>query len=318
MKKFVLSIAFFVAILFGLQAILLVMFFAMPRSALWIHNCLEKKERIALSLPSPKIVFTSGSNTLFGLRALDVENVMGMPSANIAVHAGLEPDYILYRAKKTLKPGDTIVLCFEYENLLWDGEYTETRASYILTDDKAYRDSLSYADKFMLYKNITFFDILKSIKEQLQEVKEEPVGTAYNSTTLNERGDETYNFDERTIQANAKKVFSPFAIKSLDARGLKEVVNFTAWCQAHNIQAFISWPSIVYVKEYDSLEYKTFFSDLVAYFEQRNIKMLGRPNDFILPQALFYDNQYHLNSTGMTIRTQKIIQLLREHGYPQR
>jgi hypothetical protein len=293
----------------------LVNFYALPKTTLWVNNCLDKKERIALSLTSPKIIFTSGSNTLFGLRAKDVENNLSIPSVNMAVHAGLEPDYILYRAKKVLKSGDTIVLLFEYEDLLWDGSYDETRVGEILTYDKNYRDTLSLEDRYDLYKNLTFFDILKSIKDQIRKSEEEPVGTAYNSTTLNSRGDETYNFNQKIIQNNMKKAYQPFEIKKLDTRGLKEILKFKKWCDEKNIKVFVSWPSIVYVKEYDSVKYQQFFNDLVEYFRMHNIQILGQPRDFILPQSLFYDTEYHLNSTGMTIRTQKVIKLLQEQGY---
>ena len=311
MKKFVFLALASVLLFFGLHVIYLIMFYSVPKTTAWTNNCLIKKENIALSLSCPKIIFTSGSNTLFGLRAIDVEKNIKIPSVNLAVHAGLETDYILYRAKKVLKPGDTIVLSFEYEDILWNGSYSEIRVAQILTHDQEYMKLLSIKERLSLYKNLTFFDISKSVKQKLEKVSEEP----YHSSTLNDRGDETYNYDSKKIQANMKKVYKPFEIKPLGTRGQDEILKFKEWCDENNVNIFISWPATVYTKEYDTKEYRDFFSALISYFDKNNFKILGKPQDFIFPQSLFYDTSYHLNNEGMTIRTQKIISLLRKHGY---
>ena len=60
------------------------------------------------------------------------------------MHAALEIDYILDRAKKILKPGDIVIVPLEYNVLLYDGSLNEVRARYVLLFDKDYYNSLSF------------------------------------------------------------------------------------------------------------------------------------------------------------------------------
>lgn len=112
-----------------------------------------------------------------------------------------------------------------------------------------------------------------------------------------------------------KRIYKPFEIKTLESKGMDEILKFKKWCDEKNVTLFVSWPSAVYVKEYDTFKYQQFFSHLVQYLKTHDIQILGEPKDFIFPQVLYYDTAYHLNEKGMTIRTQKIIKLLKEKGY---
>ena len=91
MKKFVFLALASVLLFFGLHVIYLIMFYSVPKTTAWTNNCLIKKENIALSLSCPKIIFTSGSNTLFGDRVVMANGFKIDSSLNRARHLQFLP-----------------------------------------------------------------------------------------------------------------------------------------------------------------------------------------------------------------------------------
>ena len=65
-------------------------------------NKADKKERV---------VFTGGSNVLFGLDSEQFAQETGRPALNFGCAAGLGPELILHLLTPALKSGDIIVLC---------------------------------------------------------------------------------------------------------------------------------------------------------------------------------------------------------------
>ena len=137
-KRFIFATFSFTILLTFLFGIINLFFYKVPQNTLWIKNCFTIKDKYADSIKTKKIVFSSGSNTLYGLNTIEIEKNIGIKSVNLAIHAGLQTDYILYRTKKVLKPGDIVVLPFEYQMLTWNGEDDDTRTDYILTHDKIF------------------------------------------------------------------------------------------------------------------------------------------------------------------------------------
>ena len=45
---------------------------------------------------------------------------------------------------------------------------------------------------------------------------------------------------------------------------------------------------------------------------EHNIKTIGSPNDFFYKQDFFYDTQYHLNSSGMTCHTKRLLSKIKD------
>ena len=135
----------------------------------WINDTIKIKENIALNIPGNKIVFVGGSATLFGVRTEDIEKELNIPTVNYGVHAALEIDYILERAKKILKPGDIVILPLEYNHLLYDGSLNEVRTRFVLLFDKKYYNSLPLFRKNQLFFKFSPLTIEFSIWNTLLE-----------------------------------------------------------------------------------------------------------------------------------------------------
>ena len=226
------------------------------------------------------------------------------------MHAALEIDYILDRVKKILKPGDVVILPLEYNHLLYDGSLNEVRTRFILLFDQNYYNSLSFFEKihyFVKFSPLTIeltmwgtFWKLTGNKNSLR---------TYDIKTLNKNGDETNNIGNDIIKRKYDDIL-PIAIKKGDFKetfGLRKINNFNKWCLEHNIKFFVTYAPTIYFDVYNDNDYQEYFNKVQAYFREHHIKTIGSPNDFFYKPDFFYDTQYHLNSSGMTCHTQRLL-----------
>ena len=310
-KIFIMKI--FILILLFLSIFLSVNFFyyKVPQKTLWIYKCFEVKDKYAKSINTKKIVFTSGSNTLFGMETNLVEKELGIPVVNMAIQAGLETDYILYRAKQILNKNDIIILPFEYENFNWNGDSSIVRTNFLLTHDKGFiANNMNMYEIVKMIIPLSPLDTFNSFREQsLINIKEKAIGKGYTSLTLNSNGDETYKKDTKEILLQT--THKPFQIPlEKEPYGLQVIKEFSLWCKKNNIKLYITFPNIIILEEYKEEKYVKYFNNLIEYFNKNNIKIIGKPMDAMYPIEYFYDSKYHMNIQGANIRTKDFIKKL--------
>ena len=284
--------------------------FEMPQSTLWINNSFLIKDGYAKTISTPKIVFTGGSNTLYGVNTIDIEKELKIPTVNMAIHAGLHTDYILHRAKKILKDGDVVIIPFEYENLIWDGGQNEVRTQYVLTHDREYYNNMNIYEQLSMLYSVNLLDFLASIREKIKNPVRPEIGKGYTSDTLNTNGDETYKNGTKPRIVN--KSHAPFKLTNLkETIGLVRIKDFSLWCKKNNIKLFITYPNTINNKEYYQDSYLNYFSFLKEYFNENNIEVIGTPHDSMYPLKYFYDTRYHMNTKGSKIRTKELINIIK-------
>lgn len=272
---------------------------------------MEKKESYASQVKGNKIVFLSGSNTLFGIRSKDVEDYFGIPSVNLAVHYGLQIDYMLNRARRVLRSGDLVILPLEYSHYTYDGSYSIIQSFYIRTYDREYFKSLPLLKQLKHLINTTPLDFAKSVNEQLSfEGKEPPLGSGvYNSRTLNKNGDETYGEDPRYDRLDRAQ---PFAIPTVleETYGMQKIKEFSLWCAENGIEMYITWPNTMCFDAYEEDAYEKFFKFIIGYLSENKVKYIGDYRQFFFQKEYFYDGPYHLNQQAITIRTKMLIDIM--------
>ena len=309
-KKFLILNILFIPVIFSFFIILNFYFYKVPFSTLWVNNSFIKKDNYAKSISENKIVFTSGSNTLYGMETNIIEKELNIPTVNMAIHAGLKTEYILHRAKNILKSGDIIILPMEYQNFTWDGKVEEAYRDYVLTHDKEYFKNMPLKEQFGFIFSITPYELIKSMIEQRRTIIEPEIGKAYNSNTLNKNGDETYKEGTKTgFRTIPFELPNPYNIETY---GLLKIKEFSKWCKENNIKLFVTFPNTVNLKEYYEEPYISYFNFLIDYFEKNNIKVIGKPTDSLYPIEYFYDTNYHMNSYGAKVRTFSFLEKLKQ------
>jgi hypothetical protein len=275
----------------------------------WINDVRIKKEEIARRIAGQKVVFGGGSATLFGVKAKVIEDTIGIPCVNLAIHGGLNIGYVIYNLKKVIKKGDIVILPLEYSYFTDDGKIDRITFNYVVSYDKEYFRSLTYSQKLKILLSASIEGSLKGLLHTIAAslFKE---SRQYDSKTLNKNGDETINVgnDDRM-----PKFIRPFEIPSgdvTDTYGLSRINEFNLWCKENNITLYITYPNLIYSNEYEKNTYRDYFDKLNKYFVEHNIRTIGSPYDVMFEKELFYDTKYHLNQKGADIRTKQLIDML--------
>ncbi len=312
-KKFNLSLLFVIPIIFaGYFLSVHYFYFDNKDDSFSVETYFDFKESQANSIKGNKILFTSGSNNFLGIRAYQVEEEFNVPAVNMAIHAGLRAEYILNRLKRTAKPGDMIILPFEYSNFGYNGEPSVTLNKYVLSYDKAYvDDQYSLVDRLKLLSSISLLDLGNSILYSANENDVIEKRTEF-LKNINRNGD-MLNITEHDSLKTKKNPFilpKPF---DLETKGLKAIKEFDIWCKKNDIALFITFPNLIKEKAYSNKKYQAYFNHLLDYFKTNNIEVIGEPEDAMYPKELFFDSEYHLISKGSDFRTADFIQLLKEN-----
>jgi len=109
-----------------------------PFEARWIAGIYERKMDAADALPAaPRYLLFGGSSVHFSYSAEVIADLTGLPVINMGTHAGLGADYLLYKARQVLRPGDTAIIALEHHLLNSTGT-TSLLAPYVLTSDLRY------------------------------------------------------------------------------------------------------------------------------------------------------------------------------------
>ena len=279
---------------------------------LYIKHWLEVKERYA-SQVGKKIVFLSGSNTLFGIDAERMEQELNYPVLNGGSHAALD-EYIFEWGKTILHPGDTVILPLEYgmyERKNYGYEYMK----YICCYDADYFWGTPLSWKLnMVYRADLKSFVKLSIKSFLQPLVEDPT-FAYNSKFLNANGDMTNNRKENR-QANETLIAGIFPQVfmggGLAQQKIEIISDFICWCRENQIEVYAAWPAYLHDdREFHDFDLET-VQKIKEFYQSRNVEIVGEYQESLYPVEYFYDTSYHLTDEGKQIRTDYFIRKLNE------
>lgn len=289
-------------------------YFKTPQFSLWIHNCLQKKTALARNIDGRKIVLLSGSNTLFGISATEIEARTGIPTVNMAVHYGLQIDYMTENVKGILRPGDILIMPLEYHHYSYNGEYSLVQSCYIRTYDRDYYNRLPLPKRLRHLINTTPLDLLKSMREQLNfKGVESPAGRGiYNSQNLSANGDE-FSLTEPLLDRLDREQPLPIKPVSEHLYGFANLIEFSKWCREHGVKLFVTWPNTLRFEKYDSDDYSRYFQHIEKLLRRNGIAYFGDRTKSFFEKKYMYDGFYHLNTSGIKRRTTIFISEMKEN-----
>ncbi|MBR2216589.1 MAG: hypothetical protein IJ849_12660 [Selenomonadaceae bacterium] len=273
----------------------------------------QKKETYARSITGRKILFVSGSNTLFGVNTARIEEELGIPTVNFGLHAGLS-FYILHRAAASMQPGDIVVLPLEYPIYTWHKyEWDETYLTYLTAYDKAAYMALSWPEKIAFIYRCNPLDLLWGVKCRL--VPPARRTGSYDSKYLNQNGDMLNNLAAKSQSPGVLKskivarVFKETPIPTEDAK--EEFGSFFAFCREQHITVYVTWPNYLWKDKAFHDQDLTAIEGIKTFYQAQGVEVLGEYTDCLYEAENFYDTLYHLNSVGKEKHTDYLISLLK-------
>jgi hypothetical protein len=222
-----------------------------------------------------------------------------VPAVNLGTHAGLGADYLLYRARQILRPGDTALLALEY-NLGAGWGVGLQLASLVMTSDPAYLLHAPAQDLTRLVFGYSPFDIAK-----LAPGATVPLGVYYNPESVDAFGDETVNIPANKLPGMLPAVKSAGPLYPLaDLRD--GIAEFFAWAQANDVRVLRVWAPAVYHPEYEKEGFRAMFAATVDAYARRGIPTVGDFIDYMLPADMMFDTMHHADSNGRKLVSEQL------------
>lgn len=269
-----------------------------------IHQWMVQKRQAAekLSNRGPKIVFVSGSNTLFGVSAEKIEKETGIPTLNYASHAGLS-SYIFYSAKKVLKKGDIVFLPLEYCFYFDKAEINElptTLVEYTIAYDNEYYRQLPVRSKLKVLAYLVRLDSLTALGKTINR-----------KYTLSNRGDiiDAIGTD-KDYAKNAQ--FGEVKVEKLSKNYKKwELYKFLEWCKLKDIKVYAFAPNLYHQRIMTKDEQKA-AEEVRKFYDLVGVEFIGTFEDGFFNLKDICNTFYHLNQQGQSKRSNYFIKKIKE------
>ena len=283
---------------------------------------LNDKHRIADSIKTPKLILVGGSNLGFGLNSKILRKEIGIPTANLGLHAGLGLDFMLNQAKFVAKENDIILLSIEYQ-LDLIGNYNLKRHTsdvysyahlfyeqsfYLDFEDNLSDSRRAYED----YVNTKFNFAKKILRQILGKPLKIPISTIqaskanpYSRKAINSDADVVAHLEEPFMGILARDALMNYRYW----KGIARINEFASEMKKKNVTVFFVFPNYpqkdyVVNKQVILLLEKDLRANLT-------VGILGSPAYFLYPDDHFYDTLYHLNKIGHKKRTEDLAALIK-------
>jgi len=303
--RFLLLVA--VSLVVGLATIALLPFLGIARpnaEIAWTASLYADKTRAADSIKGPRILVVGGSGTLFSFDAEVATRRLGQPVVNYGTHAGLGLGYILDRANRILRPGDTVLLAPEYELLQQDSVANEYAIQLTAFYDHAYLDRLPLMER---PQYLLGYKVLPSLAMGARiALHRPPAGRT--DITLDRLGDARGN----TV-ALSKGNIAPGAItagRTVSPAMVERLRLFAKEAKARHVQVIAIPPALIDAPSNRSPAFAAFHKRLAAVLAGLGIAQAGDAAIGFLPPSDMYDSAYHANDRGRALYMERILTVL--------
>jgi hypothetical protein len=337
MKSYLLKILAVALVIMATHALVMITVRAPLPAEYWIREFIIVKKYQADMLPSPKLIFSGGSCTLFGIDAAEVQKQLNLPAINLGLHASMRLEDHLALARAVAKPGDTLILSLEPA---YYDTYTTTWTTWNLRNALAWNphaiDRLSHLRRLQLYAQSSDLSIswdllmtkltgpfypedidrrlatlapVQDIVDRYRANRESSTTFQYDVSNLDPNGDLLHTqSDGPLFQGDTWAPTRPVTISPY-AEGL--LVPFLAEMKNRGVHVIFDYtPYLVYQTPGD--DWKQDETKFQAEIHRIGGELLEQRDAFFYPNTLFFNSNLHLNEQGRQLRTQTLIDALRK------
>jgi hypothetical protein len=278
------------------------------QSSRWCYEILNRKKELCRAAKGKKILLVGGSNVLFGMRAAEIEEALGVPTINYGLHAALTSPYILDLSKEVLNPGDTVVLALEYSGYV-SGAYDDLFIDYVMARDPEKFDKAPWRTKLKWGFGFSPTTLIDRYTSRRKAVGPHEIGFPYDVQFLNEHGDQAGQTRDklpadRHVNEGQKVLFQRIVSTS---PGLQSVREFCKWSRENDIRVLATFPNIVNWPEFDTPRAAESIHTIEELYKSMGVPVLGTAQESMLPETDFFDTCYHLTEEAAKERTKRFL-----------
>ncbi|MDR2810272.1 MAG: hypothetical protein LBB84_06915 [Tannerellaceae bacterium] len=268
-----------------------------PRASKSSFYSAIQKDSLLANVDSPRMIFIGGSNISFGLNSQMIKDSLNINSINTGISAGLGLKFMLENTAQYVKEGDIIIAPLEYVHYTNDYDYcSETLLRIIMDVNKGYLRLLNFRQTLRLLPLVLNYINSKLRLSAYFNFEIDPI---HSINSFNAYGDEYahWNMENRN--------FEPYGrLNEFNRQIIGKIKNFEKTVEQKGATFYITYPSYMDKSFYES---EDIIADIQSELE-KNFKVLGTPERYMMSDSLMFDTSYHLNKKGLEIRTVRLIE----------
>lgn len=255
------------------------------------------KDSLLRNVDSPRLIFIGGSNISFGLNCQMIKDSLNVNPINTGISASMGLKFMFENTAQYIRPGDVIIAPLEYSHFTRDYYHcAEALLRLVMDVDVRYARLLNFRQMFTLLPFVPAYVISKFNPTAYFRFKVDPY---YDRMSFNIYGDECLHWEMENQQ------FTPLdRLDAFNRQIIDRIRDFRNMVEQKGARFYITYPS--YMTESFNKS-KDIIADIQDELEM-NFDVLGTPERYMMPDSLMFDTSYHLNKTGMEIRTVRLIE----------
>lgn len=276
------------------------------------YAALSKQYDRLCAIDEPKVIVVGGSNVAFGLDSELFEELYGRPSVAFGLYGSFGVKVMMDWSKANVNSGDIVVLAPELSS---DALSLYFGAEPVLKATEGRFDILSK----IAFENVG--DILGAswgfastkIKNSRSDEGFDIEGV-YRNSAVNEYGEIGKDLFPREGNILATGYLSEpvsYDPATISAEFIDYVNEYTAYCKSRGAAVYYSF-SPVNGRAVNPL---TMYEDTANYYmylrEKLDCEVISSPSDYIYDYRYFYDTNFHLNDSGVVLRTAQLVRDLK-------
>lgn len=269
------------------------------------QSLIQDKFRTLIETDDPKIIMISGSSSAFGLVQKDLEYASGYKVVNLGLHAGFGHLFYSELAKANINAGDIVLLGYEYG---WQNGFDKIDLKLVMT---------GIDSDIKMYKYIPFdkWDDIIAYLPTYAEIKNSYVDETgqYSRDAFDSETGQMTMPREYAMEWNAETYGTvDLTDVHISDSAISYLKDFKKYIEERGASVYFVAPPLI--KDAVKCDYSE-FENLKEQEEQLiGIPYISDPIEYLYPNTLMADADYHCNSKGEKIRTNMLIQDLRNAG----
>ncbi|MDJ0510196.1 MAG: hypothetical protein QNJ64_13215 [Crocosphaera sp.] len=304
LKFFVLKVSVFLSIPLTLMILVGVTFPPTPRSSTSLLFAKVDKDVLLKESPSPRLIMIGGSNLSFGINSQMLKDSLNLNPINTGIHASIGLQYMMDDVLDNIQPKDIIIIAPEYQQFYGDAAYGRNELLRIVFDID--RESITTLNLQQWQKIIPYFSRFSISKLKPSEYffqQSKKIGV-YERRAFNQYGDVDIHWNHKPKKFPTHRKISD----EFNNQIVKEMVYFRNKATNKGAIVYVTFPGYQDTSfENNKEEITKIEKELI----KNNFILLGSPERYKMPNSMMYDTPYHLTKEGTTLRTQKLIEDLR-------
>ncbi len=319
MKKTIKIISIILAVLLSLAAItapvgivLGISFAAPSQYSNTFYGALDLKYDRLTSIKGSKTVVVGGSSVAFGLDSALLEKYLGMPVVNFGLYADLGTRLMLDLSRDHINSGDIVILAPELDPQTLSMYFDWGNTLKACDDNMSMLGELDRSIDEWLFSVEGFWELASNkLAYSIDGTTPDPKDV-YSANNFNEYGDiDKSKYPRENNVMKSYRLFGENYLVDLDAsivenEFLEYINEYIRECRQKGAYVYFSWcpvNSLALVD--DSVEKRLAFEEFFR--ENLECDVISSIDDYIMHPKAFYDTNFHLNDTGVTIRTLRLL-----------